>query len=93
MPNNEAAQPAQMLKAENLIALAEHHARATVGWKSSAELCINDASELLLAGRYEDASGAALRSLRYSIGILHADFRQASEAKTFDQVPTYPDAP
>lgn len=90
MSNNTAAQPAQMLKAENLIALAEHHARVTVGWKSSAELCINDASSLLLAGRYEDAGTAALRSLKYSIGILHTDYRLASEAKTFDQVPTYP---
>lgn len=83
--------PNGLLKAENMISLAEHHARSTSGWKSSAELCINDADSLLKAGRYEDACAAAQRSLSYSIGILHPDYTKAQKADSFADVPQYPE--
>ncbi len=83
--------PHGLLKAENMISLAEHHARVTTGWKSSAELCINDALSLMESGRYDDACAAALRSLSYSIGILHPDHAKAKAAVSFADIPQYPE--
>lgn len=82
-------------KAENLIALADYHHQRMLAslMTSSAKLCIDDAMSLYNRGQYDDACAAALRSLKYSIGILHVDYIAASKAKSFADVPQYPETP
>jgi hypothetical protein len=59
-----------------LIALA--HGRLGMGtMKSSAELCLNDAVALLLLGNHKSARLRALKSLAYSVGVFHPDYRAA----------------
>lgn len=45
---------------------------------SSARLCMADAVELFEAGEYDRAQERALKSLAYSVGILHPDYRKCS---------------
>lgn len=44
---------------------------------SSARLCMADAVRLYDEGQLDEARARALASLRYSIGILHPDYRKA----------------
>lgn len=46
---------------------------------SSAALCLDDAINNMLAGNLEGARRRAIDSLKYSVGILHADYRRATE--------------
>jgi hypothetical protein len=46
---------------------------------SSAKLCLQDAILLLDEGDLAHARKRALRSLAYSVGILHQDYARASE--------------
>jgi hypothetical protein len=46
--------------------------------ESSARLCLADAIELYDAGDFEAAKRRALKSLAYSIGICHPDYRRAA---------------
>lgn len=73
---------APAMTAAEIIALAADHLRLAIEsnrdfFRSSAELCLEDA-------RYyaaHDAAAArrrALKSLAYSIGILHPDYRRAA---------------
>ena len=47
------------------------------GMVSSAKLCVKDAEKLFNEGRYEHAYGWAVRSLKYSVGVFHADYAKA----------------
>lgn len=44
---------------------------------SSAKLCYDDAVRLLAKGKEEFAYQRALRSLSYSVGVFHADYKRA----------------
>lgn len=46
---------------------------------SSARLCMADAVRLYDEGQLDEARARALASLRYSIGILHPDYRKAQD--------------
>lgn len=46
--------------------------------ESSARLCLSDAVELLDKGDLPAAKRRALRSLEYSVGILHPDYARAA---------------
>lgn len=46
--------------------------------ESSARVCLEDAISLYDAGEYEAAKKRAIDSLRYSVGIFHADYKRAS---------------
>ena len=46
--------------------------------ESSARLCLADAVALRDAGDLLAAKARALRSLAYSVGIMHADYRRAA---------------
>lgn len=63
----------------DLIALARKHAAKGV-MASSAQLCLSDAETLQAKGDTEAANVRALRSLSYSVGIMHADYQDASKA-------------
>lgn len=67
-----------------VIALAERHAGNGAAMASSAQLCLADARRLLAAGRRVSAYAAALRSLRYSVGILHGDHAWAASVLSVD---------
>jgi len=60
-----------------IIALAEKHVEKAQ-MLSSAKLCLSDAKELVGRGEVESAKVRALKSLAYSIGILHPDYRAAA---------------
>lgn len=55
-------------------------ARKNIGgaMESSARLCLADVIALTITGDYEAAKRRALDSLRYSVGLSHADYKKAS---------------
>jgi hypothetical protein len=46
--------------------------------ESSARLCLSDAVALADDGKLEDAKVRALKSLAYSVGIIHPDYTKAA---------------
>lgn len=46
--------------------------------RSSARLCMSDAMTLLDRGETRDAARRALRSLAYSVGVLHPVYRRCA---------------
>ena len=61
-----------------LIASArKHYIAMTGGMKSSAEVCLGDAIQQYDAGNYDSARIWALKSLAYSVGVFHNDYKKA----------------
>jgi uncharacterized protein (UPF0332 family) len=60
-----------------VIALARKHLGGSM--ESSARLCLSDAVALLDEGKLEHAKQRALKSLVYSVGVFHADYKKASK--------------
>lgn len=46
---------------------------------SSYDVCVNDALNLCVVGKYDDARKRLLRAFEYSVGILHRDYPLAVE--------------
>lgn len=65
------------MNAEKTIILARKHLGGDM--ESSARLCLADAISLYDNGDYQYAKNRALDSLRYSIGILHPDYKKAED--------------
>jgi hypothetical protein len=63
------------MNAEQVIILARKHLGGLM--ESSARLCLEDALNLRDAGRYDYAKQRAIRSLEYSVGVFHADYKKA----------------
>lgn len=61
---------------QQVLALARKHLGGAM--ESSARLCLADAVALLDAGDLEGAKARALKSLKFSVGVFHADFRRAA---------------
>jgi hypothetical protein len=61
----------------NLIQTARNHVSNGAPMESSARLCLADAIRNHDEGNYQRAYFHALKSLGYSIGIMHADYRKA----------------
>jgi hypothetical protein len=55
-------------------------ARKNIGgvMESSARLCLEDAIRLRDEGKYDYAKQWAIRSLSYSVGIFHPDYKKAT---------------
>ena len=68
----------------NIIQLARNHVGNGAAMESSARLCLADAIRHHDEGNYHRANVHALKSLAYSIGIAHADYRKAWYAITGD---------
>lgn len=66
------------MKAEQIITLARKHVGNGAAMESSARLCLADAVKLYDEGEYCYAYDRALKSLAYSVGVFHADYRKAS---------------
>ena len=64
------------MNTQQVITLARRHVR-TGTMQDSAYLCLVEAVKLYDEGRFEDAKNRALRSLRYSVGVFHADYAQS----------------
>ncbi len=65
-----------MLSVHTVMELARKYLGAGT-MESSARLCLKDACHLWNRGEYMDARSRAVDSLRYSVGILHVDYRAA----------------
>lgn len=62
-----------------IILARKHSANEGVAMRSSALLCLADAIKLMEAGEYAFARTRALKSLAYSVGILHPDYTRATK--------------
>ena len=60
------------------INLARKHVGNGATMESSARSCLADANRQYEAGDYVSAGVWALRSLAYSVGVLHADYKRVS---------------
>jgi hypothetical protein len=66
-----------MMTTQKLIELARKHVGNGAAMDSSARLCLADAVSLNDKGDLVYAAQRALKSLGYSVGILHADYAKA----------------
>lgn len=62
-----------------ILALARKNLDTTPENEASARLCLSDAVAMFNQGYLHDARGRALRSLSYSLGILHPDYQRAAK--------------
>jgi hypothetical protein len=62
---------------QRTINLARRHIGKGAAMESSARLCLEDAVRLYDAGNYPAARARAIRSMGYTIGILHPDYIKA----------------
>lgn len=60
-----------------VIQLARKHVNNGSPMQSSAELCLKDAEALQYEGKCAAARNRAVKSLQYSVGIFHEDYRSA----------------
>lgn len=67
------------MKATEIIALAAKHIKPGTSGADSAKLCLDDAEALLSRGLVEEARARALRSLQYSVGVFHEDYKAARQ--------------
>ena len=68
------------LNTQMILELARKHLGNGAAMDSSARLCFADAQAQYDAGDLKAARICAMRSLKYSVGILHADFDKAALA-------------
>jgi hypothetical protein len=61
---------------DKIMALARKHIGKGM-MESSARLCLSDANHLFDRGLLDYAKKRALESLKYSVGILHQDYKKA----------------
>ena len=65
---------------DQILALARKHVGDNPAMESSARLCLEDAVSCYNDVDYFYARKRALRSLSYSIGVLHPEFQRAALA-------------
>jgi hypothetical protein len=63
---------------DKIIILARKHVGNGAVMESSARVCLADAVRLYDEGDLRAARERALRSLIYSVGVFHADYRKAT---------------
>lgn len=63
------------MEAKQVIILARKH----VGENGSARLCLADAVALYDRGDFDHAKQRAIKSLGYSVGVFHADYKEAAK--------------
>ena len=66
------------MNTNQVIALARKHLGAG-SMESSARLCLSDAIALVEKGDLINAKARALKSIQYSVGILHKDYERAAK--------------
>lgn len=63
------------MNAFEVIQLARKHVNNGASMQSSAELCLRDAEALQAQGKCVEARNRAVKSLQYSVGVFHPDYR------------------
>jgi hypothetical protein len=63
------------MNADQIIILARKNIGGVM--ESSARLCLEDAINLRDSGKYDYAAKRAIDSLKYSVGVFHADYKKA----------------
>ena len=66
------------MNTQKVIALARKNVNATPANESSARLYLGVAVCLYINADFKQAKKHAIDSLRYSVGIFHADYKKAS---------------
>lgn len=66
-------------KASKIIELAANVVNVPSDMQSSAKLCLDDARNLLAAGRPEPATFRALKSISYSVGVFSPVYQEAAK--------------
>jgi len=64
------------MNTKDVIILARKHLGGSM--ESSARLCLEDAVRLEEQGNLKDAKVRALKSLAYSVGVFHKDYKRAN---------------
>lgn len=64
------------MNTSKVIQLARNHIGGSM--ESSARLCLRDAVSLYGNGMIDDAKNRAIKSLAYSVGIFHPDYKKAT---------------
>lgn len=65
-----------MISTDKVFALARKHL-GSGAMESSARICLEDAMALNERGLLDLARARALKSIAYSVGVFHADYRRA----------------
>lgn len=68
------------------IAIADANVTGNVTTVSSAMVCLEDARKLFARGDFAYAHARALRSLAYSVGVLHKAWRTANGGREYVQL-------
>ncbi len=66
------------MNTEQAIILARKHVITEAQKESSALFCLSDAMDMMERGEFESAKKWAIRSLAYSVGVFHSDYKRAS---------------
>lgn len=66
------------MNTNDVIILARKHIGNGALMDSSARVCLADAVALQDAGNLDAAKARAIKSLGYSVGVLHTDHKRAS---------------
>lgn len=59
----------------DVIQLARKHVSNGAVMQSSAQVCLADAERLQAQGKCVEARNRAVRSLQYSVGVFHPDYK------------------
>lgn len=65
------------MNSQQVIELARKHADNGSAQASSAKLCLQDAESLQGQGKCVEARNRAVKSLAYSVGVFHPDYKAA----------------
>jgi hypothetical protein len=67
------------MNTNDILILAHNHLRSASPDRmiSSAALCLSDAMALYKAGKVRHAKERAIKSLAYTVGVLHPSYRRA----------------
>ena len=68
-----------MLTVKQVIEIARSHLENGAAMASSARVSLGDAVRCYDLGDFERARSRALDSLKYSVGIFHADYARAAK--------------
>lgn len=66
------------MNTDKAIILARKHVHNGAAMQSSAELCLSDAVRLRDEGKLDLAKIRAVKSLGYSVGCFHNDYKRAN---------------
>ena len=66
------------MNTEQAIILARKHVITGPQKESSALFCLSDAMDMMERGDLESAKKWAIKSLAYSVGVFHSDYKRAS---------------